>query len=131
MAGWSPLGGTEWLRNPDWVLGEERPERPVSVPRGRNGLPGHRPYTYNGTGEDAILTGKDWLEAAIWQAMRHHEVTTRHPVEFVDDVLAAMASLRTVPAREATPLDDPALRYAGCPVSAPASWIRDYDKGDL
>ena len=44
---WSPLGGTEWLRNPDWVLDEKPPEYPVTVPVHRNGLP-FMPYAYRG-----------------------------------------------------------------------------------
>ena len=45
---WKPLGGTEWLQQPDWLLDDPLPERPVTTPAGR-GLPEFVPYTYRGT----------------------------------------------------------------------------------
>lgn len=44
-------------------------------------------------------------------------------------VLAAAALPARPRVREATALDDPWLRCAGVPVSAPAGWIRDHEEG--
>lgn len=46
----------------------------------------------------------------------------------VDAETAAVAAEPVRPViREAAALDDPALRYAGLPLSAPRGWLQDFD----
>lgn len=93
---WKPLGGTEWLLLPDALLDEPLPERPATTPRKRRGMPELVPYAYRGS--DFSLP-------------EEITVTGTRPVR---------------PAvREATALDDPALLFAGVPVSRPRGWGED------
>ena len=69
------------------------------------------------------------LETVIWQALRRYGATVYRAVPFVDALLDAADAYATtegrtviLPVREATPLDDPALRYTGVPVSRPRGW---------
>lgn len=100
MGDWSPgAGGGDWLLPPQWAFDEELPQHPVSVPT-FTARPALVPYTYRGSDH-------------------------REPPE----PTFTARPMRPVPlqVREATLLDDPALRYAGVPVSAPAGYIRDWE----
>ena len=99
MGKWKPPKGIEWLQVPEKELDQKPARTLATVPGHRNGLPAPRPYTYRGS--DFSLPGE----------------TT---------VTDARPRRRTV--REATPLDDPALLYAGLPFSAPLGWLQDYEQ---
>jgi hypothetical protein len=95
MGAWSPLGGTEWLRNPDWILDEPLPENPATVPA-RNGLPEPVPYRYQGTTLDGA------------------------PEE--DTAAAVVVVVRKAPRKRGPAPIDPGGPPA--PFSAPLEWLR-------
>ena len=92
-AKWSPgASNADWLMPPQWVFDEPVPEHPVAVPAG-NGRPVFVPYRYRGS--DFSLP---------------------------DEITVTATRPRRPVVREATALDDPALRYTGVPVSRPRGW---------
>lgn len=102
MAKWKPPLGIEWLTVPESELDEQPARRLATAPMHRNGLPPSRPYIYRGS--DYSLP---------------------------DEITVTDARPRRRTAREATPLDDPALLYAGLPFSVPLGWLQDYEQGRL